>query len=198
MDHSVKAARNGFLLLLTFTLIFGGIYPFVTFVIGKVLFPFQTGGSLLFYPKTQKIIGSKLIGQNFTSPIYFHPRPSLGGYDAAHSQGSKYSVISAELYERMLACAKEYRELNALTDSACVPIDAVTSSSSGLDPHISISNALLQAARVADARGIPKETVDTLIEKFTEHPFFGLIGETRVNVLMLNLGLDHASVEKEE
>lgn len=168
------------------------------FVIGKVLFPFQTGGSLLFYPKTQKIIGSKLIGQNFTSPIYFHPRPSLGGYDAAHSQGSKYSVISAELCERMLACAKEYRELNALSDGACVPIDAVTSSSSGLDPHISISNALLQAARVADARGIPKETVDTLIEKFTEHPFFGLIGETRVNVLMLNLALDHASVEKEE
>jgi K+-transporting ATPase ATPase C chain len=198
MDHSVKMMRSGFLLLLLFTLLFGGVYPFVMFVIGKVLFPFQTGGSLLFYPKTQKIIGSKLIGQNFTTPQYFHPRPSLGEYDAASSQGSKYSVISEELFEQMMKRAHQYRELNGLTDGACIPVDAVTASSSGLDPHISIFNALLQAARVAKTRGIPKETVDTLIEKFTERPLFGLIGQTRVNVLMLNLGLDHAAVEKEE
>lgn len=193
--------RIGFTLLLVFTLFFGGIYPCAAYLIGRVFFPFQAGGSLLFHPKTQTIIGSQLIGQPFTSAIYFHPRPSMtpeGEYNAAQSQGSHHSVCSDSLHTEILGRAERYRQLNGLTEDTCIPMDAVTASASGLDPHISITNALLQAPRVAKGRGIPEEEVHTYIEKWTERPFFGLLGETRINVLMLNLALDHASVEKEE
>ena len=193
--------RIGFTLLFVFTLFFGGIYPCAAFLIGRVLFPFQAGGSLLFHPKTQTIIGSKLIGQPFTSAIYFHPRPSMtpdGEYNAAFSHGSNHGVLSKGLHAEMLSRAERYRQINALPQDICIPMDAVTASASGLDPHISITNALLQAPRVAKARRISEEEVHTYIEKWTERPFFGLLGETRINVLMLNLALDHASVEKEE
>ncbi len=197
----LKMFKNGLLLLVIFTLFFGGVYPFVTFLIGRMLFPFQTGGSLLFHPQSQTIIGSKLIGQNFTSPVYFHPRPSLtdgGQYNAANSKGSKYGILSETLLHDVLSRAEKYKELNSLAEGICIPIDAVTASASGLDPHISISNALLQAPRVAKTRGISEDEVNGLIEKFTERPFFDLLGETRINVLLLNLALDHALIEKEE
>jgi potassium-transporting ATPase KdpC subunit len=197
----LKTIKNSFLLLLIFTLLFGGIYPFVTFLIGRLLFPFQAGGSLLFDPKSQTIIGSRLIGQNFTSPIYFHPRPSLtegGPYNAAKSRGSSYGILSDILIHDVLSRADNYQQFNSLAEGMCIPMDAVTASASGLDPHISISNVLLQAPRVAKARGISENEVHNLIEKFTEHPFFGLLGEARINVLLLNLALDHADVKKEE
>jgi potassium-transporting ATPase KdpC subunit len=197
----LKMAKTGFLLMLVLTLFFGGVYPLVTFLLGRALFPFQAGGSLLFHPQTQTIIGSKLIGQNFTSPIYFHPRPSVtegGEYNAASSRGSELSILSSVLMADILRRAEKYRQSNSLSEDACIPIDAVTASASGLDPHISISNALLQAPRVAKARGISEEEVNLMVQNFTERPFFGLLGEMRINVLMLNLALDHALIEKEE
>lgn len=196
----LKAAKSGFLLTLFFTLFFGGIYPLFTFLVGQAVFPFQASGSLLFNAKSQKLIGSKLIAQDFSSSIYFTPRPSRSGdnYDASDSGGSELGPTSKKLMDDILSRSEHYRQFNSLHSDTCIPIDAVTVSASSLDPHISIGNALLQAPRVAKARKLPEEEVMELIQKFTERPFFGLIGEPRINVLMLNLALDHTIVEKEE
>jgi K+-transporting ATPase ATPase C chain len=194
-------AKRGFLLTLFFVAFFGGIYPLITFLIGNSLFPFQTQGSLLFDPKKQALIGALPIAQNFTSPIYFIPRPSQDSgkeYDAAQSGGSELGPISKIMLDQIQERAEQFRQFNALPPDTCIPIDAVTISASSLDPHISIKNALLQAPRVAKARRIPEDEVMELVEKFTERPLFGLIGEARINVLMLNLALDHTLVKKEE
>jgi potassium-transporting ATPase KdpC subunit len=196
--QSLKAIKNGFLLTLFFVLFFGGLYPLLTFFIGQILFPFQAGGSLLFQPKSQALIGSKLIAQNFTSAIYFTPRPSFFDYNAAHSGGSQLGPTSKKLMDDIQSRSEYYRRFNQLHPDVCIPIDAVTISSSSLDPHISLPNALLQAPRVAKVRKLPEEEVMELIQNHTERPLFGLIGEPRVNVLMLNLALDHTIVEKEE
>lgn len=196
----VNMIKNAFLLMLVFTLLFGGAYPLTVFLIGRIFFPFQAGGSLLFYPERQTIVGSQLIGQNFTSSRYFHLRPSLTPdeeYNAASSSGSQRGPASPALLQEISTRAELYRLRNFLTGDVCIPIDAVTASASGLDPHISITNALLQAARVASERGISEEEVNDLVQQYTDRPFFGLLGEMRVNVLMLNLALDHAYVEKE-
>ncbi len=184
--------------MLLFTLFFGGLYPLMTFLIGHALFPFQAGGSLLFDSKKQTLIGSSLLSQNFDSAIYFTPRPSAADYNSASSQGSGLGPTSKKLIDNIFSRALEYRQFNSLQPNICIPIDAVTTSASGLDPHISITNALLQAPRVAKARKISEEEVMQLVEKFTERPFFGLIGDDRINVLMLNLALDHTIVEKED
>jgi K+-transporting ATPase ATPase C chain len=192
--------KNAFLLMLVFTLLFGGAYPLTLFLIGRIFFPFQAGGSLLFYPERQTLVGSPLIGQHFTSSRYFHLRPSLTPdeeYNAASSSGSQRGPASPALLQEISTRAELYRLTNLLTADTCIPIDAVTASASGLDPHISITNALLQVARVASERGISEEEVNDLVQKYTERPFFGLLGEIRVNVLMLNLALDQAYVQKE-
>ncbi|MBS0604622.1 MAG: potassium-transporting ATPase subunit KdpC [Verrucomicrobia bacterium] len=196
----IKTLKTAFLLTLTFTLFFGGLYPTCIYLIGHLFFPYQAGGSLLFHPNTQSIIGSELIAQGFDSPVYFHPRPSDTGespYNGTNSGGSELGPSMKALIDANVTRADQYRQTNCLTPDTCVPVDAVTASSSGLDPHISISNALLQAPRVAMARNMPEEDVHALIQQFTERPSFGLFGEARVNVLMLNLRLDNAVVEKE-
>ncbi len=193
--------KNAFLLTIFFTLLLGGAYPLTIFLIGRIFFPFQAGGSLLFFPERQTIVGSQLIGQNFASPQYFHMRPSSTPneeYNAISSSGSLRGPASPAFLEDINARIEWYRSRNDIGEDICIPIDAVTSSASGLDPHISITNALLQAPRVAAVRGIPEEEVHAALQKYTEHPFFGILGETRVNVLMLNLALDHAFVEKEQ
>jgi K+-transporting ATPase ATPase C chain len=197
----LKTAKTGFLLTLFFTLFFGGIYPFVTFLIGQAFFPFQTQGSLLFDPQTQKFIGSKLIAQDFSSPKYFTPRPCEAhnpSYNAMLSGGSELGPTSKKLLEDVLSRADRYRQFNALQADICIPIDAVTISASNLDPHISVMNALLQVPRVSQARQLSVDELMELVQKYTERPFFGLIGEPRINVLMLNLALDHKIVEKEQ
>lgn len=184
-----------------FTLLLGGAYPLTIFLIGRICFPFQAGGSLLFFPERQSIVGSQLIGQKFSSPHYFHMRPSSTPdeeYNASSSSGSLRGPASRAFLEDITARIEWYRAGNDLSDDICIPIDAVTSSASGLDPHISITNALLQTPRVATVRGIPEEEVHILVQQYTERPFFGLLGEMRVNVLMLNLALDRAFVEKEQ
>jgi K+-transporting ATPase ATPase C chain len=139
------------------------------------------------------IVGSELIAQNFGSPKYFHPRPSAAGeagYDAASSSGTNLGPLSKKLTDAVKERVEAYRAENGLPPDARVPADAVTSSSSGLDPHISLKNALMQAPRVALARDVDRAVLEKIIHANTEGRDLGILGEPRVNVLKLNLALD--------
>ncbi|MCU0259349.1 MAG: K(+)-transporting ATPase subunit C [Solirubrobacteraceae bacterium] len=136
------------------------------------------------------VVGSALVAQDFRSPGYFHPRPSAVGFDAASSGASNLAPTNAALIEAVRDRAEAWRALN---DSRTAPVDAVTSSGSGLDPHISVANAMGQAARVADARGIPAGQARALVAEQTEAPWLGFVGAPRVNVFLLNLALDAAA-----
>ena len=171
-------------------LIVCGAYPVVVWGVGQVLFHDKANGSLLF--KDGKVVGSRLMAQGFSETQYFHPRPSAAGdgYDAANSGGSNLGPLSQKLIDAVKERTEKYRAINGLPPGAVVPADAVTASSSGLDPHISIGNALLQAPRVAQARRMPEDKVRTLIRKYTEGRDLAILGDPRVNVLLLNLALD--------
>lgn len=177
-----------------FMLVCGLVYPLVTTGVAQVLFPDQANGSLL--EKDGEVVGSKLIGQQFTSPRYFHPRPSATQsrpYNASYSGGSNLGPTNKKLISRVRERVEVYRKENGLSPGAPVPVDAVTASGSGLDPDISVANAELQAARVAKARGLPLQRVRELIKRYTTGRQFGFLGEPRVNVLELNLALDRLS-----
>ncbi len=167
-----------------------GIYPAVVWAVGQGLFSDKAIGSLV--KVDGKVAGSSLLAQGFTAPNYFHPRPSAAGqgYDAVNSGGTNLGPTSKKLIEDVKQRVADYRTENGLAPDARVPADAVTSSASGLDPHISVRNALMQAARVAKARGIGEKDVMAKVEANTEGRTFGLLGEPRVNVLTLNLSLD--------
>ena len=167
-----------------------GIYPLAVWLLAQGLFPANANGSLVM--RNGKILGSSLISQGFTAPKYFHPRPAAAGqgYDATSSGGSNLGPTSKKLVETVRQRVDEYRSENNLRPDALVPIDAVTASASGLDPHISLKNALLQAARVARARGLSEDIVLKEIKRYTEGRDLGMLGEPRVDVLMLNLALD--------
>ncbi|MGE5284873.1 MAG: K(+)-transporting ATPase subunit C [Actinomycetota bacterium] len=167
-----------------------GIYPAVVWAVGQGLFSHKANGSLV--KVGGKVAGSSLLAQGFTAPKYFHPRPSAAGqgYDAANSSGTNLGPTSKKLIEDVKRRLADYRTENGLPQDARVPADAVTSSASGLDPHISVRNALLQAARVAKARGIGEKEVLAKVETHTEGRTLGFLGEPRVNVLTLNLSLD--------
>ena len=167
-----------------------GIYPAVVWAVGQGLFSGKANGSLV--RVNGKVAGSSLLGQGFAAPNYFHPRPSAAGqgYDAAGSSGTNLGPTSKKLIESVKERVDAYRAENGLPPDARVPADAVTSSASGLDPHISVRNATLQAARVAKARGIGEKDVLAKVEAHTEGRTLGLLGEPRVNVLTLNLSLD--------
>ena len=167
-----------------------GIYPAVVWAFGQGLFSGKANGSLV--KVDGKVAGSSLLAQGFTAPKYFHPRPSAAGqgYDAAKSSGTNLGPTSKKLIEDVKQRVADYRTENGLLPDTPVPADAVTSSASGLDPHITPANANLQAGRVAAARGIPKEEVLRKIRAHTEGRTLGLLGEPRVNVLTLNLSLD--------
>jgi K+-transporting ATPase ATPase C chain len=167
-----------------------GIYPVAVWAVGQGLFSDKANGSLVRF--NGKVVGSSLIAQGFTSPAYFHPRPSAAGqrYDAVHSGGTNLGPTSKKLIEDVKQRVAGYRAENGLPPDTPVPADAVTSSASGLDPHISVRNALLQAARVAKARGIGEKEVLEKVESHAEGRSLGLLGEPRVNVLTLNLLLD--------
>jgi len=172
-------------------LLTGLAYPLLTTAAANVFFPDQARGSLL--KEGEKVVGSRLIGQAFTSPRYFHPRPSATSpepYNAAQSSGSNLGPTNAKLIQAVQERVRQYRQENGLGDGVAVPVDAVTASASGLDPDISLANAQLQAARVAQARGIPLERVRQLIREHIRSRQLGLLGEPRVNVLELNLVLD--------
>jgi K+-transporting ATPase ATPase C chain len=168
-----------------------GIYPLVVFGIGQALFYDKANGSLI-VEKNGTVRGSKLLGQNFTAEKYFHPRPSAAGngYDATSSGGSNLGPTSQKLCDAIKDRIDAYRKENGLKETEAVPADAVTASGSGLDPHISVRNAELQATRVARARGLDSDQVLKFVRANTESPDLGFLGEPGVNVLRLNLALD--------
>ncbi|MRR17721.1 MAG: K(+)-transporting ATPase subunit C [Deltaproteobacteria bacterium] len=167
-----------------------GVYPAAVWLCAQGLFPDQANGSLISIKK--QAVGSSLLAQPFTGPGYFHPRPSAAGsgYDAANSGGSNLGPTSQKLIDAVKERAAAYRKENNLAPSAVIPIDAVTASASGLDPHISVKNAFQQADRVAKARGIGEESLQKMILSRTEGRDLGIFGEPRVNVFLLNLDLD--------
>jgi potassium-transporting ATPase KdpC subunit len=195
------------MMLVVFTVITGLAYPLAVTGIAQGLFGDKADGSLV-RNADGEVVGSSLIGQNFTEPGYFHPRPSAAGdgYDSSASSGSNLGPTNPKLlvgaednpatddadetFAGVEQRAAAFREENGLADDAEVPVDAVTASASGLDPHISVANARLQAERVADERGMPVEDVLALVDDHTSGRDLGFLGEKGVNVLELNLALD--------
>jgi K+-transporting ATPase ATPase C chain len=187
----IKQLSPAFRLTLLLTIVTGLLYPGVVTGLCQVLFKTQADGSLVV--KNGQVIGSSLLGQNFAKPEYFHPRPSAAGsdgYDASASSGSNYGPTSQKLMDRMKASADQFRKENP-SYTGVIPADAITASASGLDPDITIANAEAQAARVAQARGAQPAQVEKLIAVATEGRGLGFLGEAHVNVLKLNLQLDH-------
>jgi K+-transporting ATPase ATPase C chain len=193
MKILIAELRISLIATLSLAVILCGVYPLAIWVLAQGLFPAKANGSLVM--RSQKIVGSSLISQGFTDPKYFHPRPSAAGqgYDAASSGGSNLGPLSKKLVDEVRHRVVDYRTENNLPPDVLVPADAVTASASGLDPHISLRNALLQAPRVARARGLGEKSVLKQIEAHTEGRDLGVLGEPRVNVLMLNLALDRIS-----
>ena len=182
--------RPALVLLVLFTLLFGGAYPLAITGIAQVVFPTQANGSLL--ERNGQVIGSVLIGQSFSRPEYFWPRPSPAGqgYDASASSGSNYGATSKALIDRVRGDVSRLRQSGV---QGPIPADLATASGSGLDPHISPAAARAQIGRVAAARHLPEQQVAILVSRYTEPPFLGLLGEPAVNVLKLNLALDQAA-----
>jgi len=168
-----------------------GLYPLVVFGISRMLFRDKANGSLI-VDQDGTVRGSKLLAQGFTADKYFHPRPSAAGsgYDAASSGGSNLGPTSQKLSDAIKDRVAAYREENGLNESEVVPADAVTTSGSGLDPHISLRNAELQSPRVAKARGVSDGKLRELVDQNTDGPDLGFLGEAGVNVLTLNRALD--------
>jgi K+-transporting ATPase ATPase C chain len=180
------------LVVVVFTVLLGGVYPLVVTGISQLAFDGKANGSLVTGADGQ-VVGSELIGQGFSDPKYFWPRPSAAGtdgYDAMASAASNLGPNDETLLADVEQRATAYREANGLAADAEVPVDAVTASGSGLDPHISVANADLQVARVAQARGLTADVVEGLVDEATESPSLGVLGEKAVNVLRLNLLLD--------
>lgn len=182
-----KNLRISILMTVATTILFGLIYPLVVTGLAQLIFPHKANGQLIVI--NGKVAGSTIIGQGFSGSGYFHSRPSAAGngYDAANSGGSNLGPTNQKLLNRVKA---DVATAQAENPNAPVPIDLVTTSASGFDPHITPSAAEFQLARVASARGVSIEQLRTLVAKHTERRQFGMLGEQRVNVLELNLDLD--------
>ncbi len=179
------------LTMVALLIILCGVYPLVVWGVAQVAFPSQANGSLV--EQQGKIVGSSLVAQSFSGDKYFHPRPSAAGdtgYDGTSSGGSNLGPLSQKLVDQAKERVETYRRENNLPAGMLVPADAVTASGSGLDPHISLKNADLQAARVAKARNMSVNQIKSLVQKYTEGPDWDLFGEPGVNVLRLNLALE--------
>ncbi len=188
MSETLKEIKTAVLLFIAFSLLTGLAYPLFMTGIIQMAMPEKAGGSLIVVDG--KVIGSELIGQNFSSPGYFHGRPSAVGYSANGSGASNFGPTSSKLMNQVSERMVQVRSENNLSPNASVPADLVLASGSGLDPHISIEGAMLQLPRVAKARGLPESEVRMLIYQHVEPAMFGVLGQDRVNVLELNLALD--------
>jgi potassium-transporting ATPase KdpC subunit len=191
----MKQIRISLTLLVFMTVLLGLVYPLA-----------MTGGALLLFPEKSKgslitaeggTIGSGLIGQNFYSPIYFHGRPSANNYDGTASGGSNLGPTNRKLIDLAMKNIAQVRKENGLPPDAKIPSDLALASASGLDPHISLDAAIIQAGRIAGARGIEKQVVDDLIVQNRERPYWGMFGNPYVNVLKLNMALNARGVKNE-
>jgi len=180
---------------LVYAVILCGVYPVVVWGLGQALFHHAANGSMIVSKDGKTILGSEWLGQQFTSDKYFNSRPSAAGtgYDATSSGGTNLGPTSQKLNDSIKSAIDAYRKQNNMAADAPVPADAVTSSASGLDPHISPANAEIQVARVAKARGLDLAQVQALLDKNTDQPSLGILGDPGVNVLKLNLALDDLS-----
>jgi K+-transporting ATPase ATPase C chain len=196
MKQFFSEIRGAVMSTLILAVVCCGIYPLVVFGIGQALFSDKANGSLIVEPGGV-VRGSRWLGQQFTADKYFHSRPSAAGngYDPNNSGGSNLGPTSQKLRDSIAQNIADYRSQNGLDTNAPVPADAVTASGSGLDPHISVRNAELQAPRVAKARSVGVEKVLELVRANTAGPDLGLLGDPGVNVLPLNLALDSLSAK---
>lgn len=194
----LQQIRPALVMTLLLSLLLGLAYPLAITGIAQAVFPYQANGSLL-RAADGSVIGSELIGQEFTSPNYFWGRPSVTvdadsgddkPYNAANTTASNLAPTNQKLIDAVQQRAVAYREAHGLPADAKVPVDAVTASGSGLDPHITPANAQIQVNRVAQARGAAPDRVRTILDQHTEERTLGFLGEPRVNVLKLNLALD--------
>jgi len=187
-----KHLRPAIVLTVLLCAITGLVYPGVVTALAQLLFPRQANGSLI--TVNGKVVGSELIGQTFTAPYYFHSRPSAAGngYDATASGGTNKGPTDRKLADTLIAQAVDSVVKNDGATKGRIPSDLVTSSASGLDPHISPASAALQVARVARERGADPRAVQALVDRHTEGRQFGFLGDPRVNVLLLNLAVDSA------
>ena len=193
MQEIIKELKPAVLLFIALSVLTGLAYPLFVTGIVQVAMPDKASGSLLYVNGT--VVGSELIGQNFTSPGYFHGRPSAVGYAGNNSGASNYGPTSAKLMEQVRQRVEQVRRENGLLPNASVPADLVLASGSGLDPHISLEGAMIQVQRVARVRGLPESEVKALVDQHTEYPQFGFLGQTRINVLKLNIALDELARE---
>ena len=194
MKNLLSELRGAVMATLILAVVCCGIYPLVVFGISQAVFRDKANGSLI-VDASGTVHGSRLLGQQFTAEKYFHSRPSAAGngYDATSSGGSNFGPTSRKLNDAIKDRIAAYRTENGLKETDSVPADAVTASGSGLDPHISVRNAELQAPRIAKARSLPVEKVLELARLNTDGPDLGILGEPGVNVLQLNLALDNLS-----
>jgi len=187
----LKEIKTSAIVTLVLLIICCGIYPLMVWSAGQELFPRQANGSLVL-DADGKPIASTLLGQAFSADKYFNPRPSSAGqgYDSTSSSGSNLGATSQALHDAVKQRVADYRKANNLPDSRLVPADAVTASGSGLDPHISIKNALLQLPRVAKTRAMSEDDLKKLVDRYTDGRDLGILGEPGVNIVKLNLALD--------
>jgi K+-transporting ATPase ATPase C chain len=185
MRRQLPAAAG---MVLVFTVLLGLVYPLLVTGIAQVAFHDKANGSLI--ERDGEVVGSSQIAQEFTGPEYFHPRPSAIAYDPHDSGGANLGPTNPDLLDQIEEFAVAYRQENGLPEDHDVPVDAVTMSSSGLDPHISVENARLQAPRVAEERGLDEQQVLELVDEHTSDRALGFMGEAGVNVLELNIALD--------
>ncbi len=184
--------RPALVLFLLLSVLTGILYPLAVTGVGRALFPAQVAGSLV--ERDSKVVGSRLIGQNFSDPKHFWGRPSATApqpYNASASGGSNLGPLNPALVDAVKGRVDALRAADP-GNTAPVPVDLVTASASGLDPHITPAAAQYQAVRVARVRQLPLDRVSALIDNHTEQPLFGVLGEARVNVLALNLALDES------
>lgn len=190
MKNFLRQLRPALIALAVFTVVCGVVYPLVVTAVAQVAFNDEAEGSLIKVDGV--VVGSELIGQQFVSPQYFHPRPSAAGagYDSGASSGSNLGPRNPALLDAVAERVVAYRAENGLSVDVLVPVDAVTASASGLDPHISVANARLQAPRVAEERGLDVAVVLGMIGDYTEDRDLLVLGDPGINVLGLNLALD--------
>jgi len=188
--------KRSLLVFVGLSIICGLIYPLIITLISQSIFPGESNAGLI--KSGDRIIGSQLIGQQFTSPKYFHGRPSATDppYDASNSGGSNLAPSSAKLLEQVKKRVAAVRKENELSADAAVPADLVLTSASGLDPHISVDSALIQVQRIAKQRKMDDSDLQRIISQNAEQPFLGFWGKERINVLQLNLLLDRIKIQK--